>query len=74
MTWAPEDIKRFVIDQNKDKTVKKQMEMKRNQDIKTMIVNSNQSASAKHNLQSISTINSHVVGGQGHGGGSMPPG
>jgi hypothetical protein len=30
MTWAPEDIKRFVIDQNKDKSIKKQMEMKRN--------------------------------------------
>ena len=34
----PEDIKKFIIDSNKEKVVLKDFEVKRNQDIKTKVV------------------------------------
>ena len=38
MTMFPEDIKKFVIDSNKEKVVLKEFEVRRNQDIKTKVV------------------------------------
>ena len=62
LTMFPDHIKKFVIDSNKEKALKKDLETKRNQDIKTMVGHSSSSyANTKQNLASISTINSYLM-------------